>query len=69
MLTIDMLAQVGAAVNAQQAAFTVSDISKALDCKYDNSLVREALWYLIDRGSVDITQDRKFVVVKEEGER
>jgi hypothetical protein len=68
MITLDLLAQVGTEVVRQQGAFTVDDIGKALDCKYDNSLVREAIWYLIDRGKVDITPDRKFVATRIEAQ-
>jgi len=66
MITLDMLLQVSKAVHQQAAPFTVAAIHAATDCKYDPSLIREAIWYMIDQGWVDITQDRMFVCLAEE---
>jgi len=63
MVTQDLLAQVRAQTSIQNGQFTVEDIYLALNRNYDRSLVREAIWFLISRGEVDITRDRMFVTL------
>ena len=54
MIDKELLKQVRAAVSEQAGSFGVSDISRRVEARYDNSFVREAIWYLIDRGEVDL---------------
>lgn len=69
MVSTDLLQNVRHIILTAGAALEIRQIAEELEKttpeRYDDSIVREAVWVLIDRGEVDLTRDRKFISVKE----
>jgi hypothetical protein len=62
MVTERLLRQVKNAISIIfEDTFCIEDVEYRTLDHFDRSLIREAIWYLIQEGEVDLTQDRKFV--------
>lgn len=54
MVIIELLDDVRKSVSKQRGIFNVTDVASSMVRPYDHSLVREAIWLLIDRGEADL---------------